>query len=64
MFSFFSAFNTEMCDIEDFVECLVHQLQILDATVRQRPEFQDIVEAQDNLVLVHVPNWAGLGAVQ
>ncbi|XP_064613537.1 pyridoxal-dependent decarboxylase domain-containing protein 1-like [Liolophura sinensis] len=51
-------------DIEKFVECLKTQMSILDATVQQRETFQKIVEAQDNLTLVHIANWAGLGAVQ
>jgi hypothetical protein len=56
--------DTQATDVEDFVECLTQQLGILDATVRQRADFQDIVVAQDNLVLIHLPNWAGLGAIQ
>ena len=61
---FRAGFATDLEDVEEFVECLHHQLEILNATVRQRAEFQEIVCAQDNLILVHVPNWAGLGAVQ
>jgi len=44
--------------------CLDQQIKILDATVRQRPDFQDIVEAQDNLRLITLRTWAGMGAIQ
>ena len=37
---------------------------ILDSTVLQRDRFCAIVEAQDNLRIVEMPNWAGLGVVQ
>ena len=47
-----------------FLACLDRQLSILDSTVRHRETFQDIVQAQDNLRLVNLTNWAGLGAVQ
>ena len=57
-------FDTTKEDIEQFLMSLDRQVKILDATVDQRADFQDIVEAQDNLVLVDLPNWAGLGAVQ
>ncbi|XP_061167999.1 putative pyridoxal-dependent decarboxylase domain-containing protein 2 isoform X2 [Saccostrea echinata] len=51
-------------DIENFGESLKKQIAILDATVLQRDRFCAIVEAQDNLRIVEVPNWAGLGVVQ
>jgi len=57
-------FDTKAEDIDTFLECLDWQLQILNSTVSQRKEFQEIVEAQDNLRLVTLPNWAGLGAIQ
>ncbi len=47
-----------------FAACLQKQLSILNATVSQRENFAAIVEAQDNMRLVMLPNWAGLGAVQ
>lgn len=37
---------------------------ILDATVLQRDRFCAVVEAQDNLRIVEMPSWAGLGVVQ
>ena len=64
MLIFFLVFDTTKEDIEQFLLSLDRQVKILDATVDQRADFQDIVEAQDNLVLVDLPNWAGLGAVQ
>ncbi|XP_048764504.2 putative pyridoxal-dependent decarboxylase domain-containing protein 2 isoform X2 [Ostrea edulis] len=51
-------------DIEKFGESLKKQLVILDATVLHRDRFCAIVEAQDNLRIVEVPSWAGLGVVQ
>ena len=59
-----AVFETTREDLEQFFECLEHHVQILDATVGMRSDFQDIVESQDNLHLVHLPTWAGLGAVQ
>ena len=50
--------------MEDFFESLRRQLTILDATVEQKETFAEVVEAQDNMRLVTLPNWAGLGAVQ
>ena len=57
-------FGTKAEDIDKFVSTLKEHVSILDATVRQRPVFKDIVEAQGNLILVEVANWAGLGCVQ
>ncbi len=51
-------------DVEAFATCLAKQLTILDATVGQRDTFAAVVEAQDNMRLVSLHNWAGLGAVQ
>ena len=59
-----SACDTTEEDIEIFAACLQKQLTILDATVSQRDSFAEIVEAQDNMRLVTLHNWAGLGAVQ
>ena len=60
----YSALDTQLADVQGFVDCLEKQLGILTATVSQRADFQAIVEAQDNLRLIELPNWAGLGAVQ
>lgn len=57
-------FETSGEDVGQFLDCLDHHIKILDATVRMRKEFQDIVENQDNMRIVHLPTWAGLGAVQ
>lgn len=43
---------------------LVAFQEILNATVKERENFQAIVEAQDNLHLIDLSDWAGLGAVQ
>ena len=59
-----SACDTTEEDIEAFATCLQKQLTILDATVNQRESFAEIVEAQDNMRLVTLHNWAGLGVVQ
>ena len=59
-----SALDTQPAEMDAFHKCLSHQLRILNATVGQRDDFQAIVEAQDNMHLVNLPQWAGLGAVQ
>ncbi|CAH1793436.1 unnamed protein product, partial [Owenia fusiformis] len=56
--------DTTLEDASNFVDSLTKQLAILDATVQQRVTFQELVEGQDNLILIDLPNWAGLGAVQ
>lgn len=57
-------FKTSNDDITQFLDCLDHHIKILDATVHMRKDFQEIVESQDNMRIVHLPTWAGLGAVQ
>ena len=37
---------------------------ILDTTVSHRTAFEEVIEAQDNMILVEDPTWAGLGIVQ
>ena len=56
-------YDTTEEEMDEFLVSLDSQLSILDATVRQRVIFQQIVDAQDRLRIVHLPNWAGLGAV-
>ncbi|KAL3876662.1 hypothetical protein ACJMK2_034467 [Sinanodonta woodiana] len=51
-------------DVEKFISVLKQQLKILDATVSSREKFRMIIEAQNNLRMVEISNWAGLGAVQ
>lgn len=51
-------------DLEEFLESLEQNIKIVDATVTMRPEFKDIVTDQDNLRLVYLQTWAGLGAVR
>ncbi|CAG0890439.1 unnamed protein product [Cyprideis torosa] len=50
--------------VEHIVEVVNAQLEILDATVRHRKNFQVAVEQSPRLELVHVEGWAGLGAVR
>ena len=37
---------------------------VLDATCLQRKKFQSIVSTQNNLVLIDIDTWAGLGVVR
>ncbi|KAK7492827.1 hypothetical protein BaRGS_00015965 [Batillaria attramentaria] len=55
--------GTTKDDVEHFVESLISNLSVLNASTLQRKRFQAIVESQPNLTLVHLHNWAGLGAV-
>ena len=50
--------------VDSFLDCFSRHLRILDATVAVKQDFADIVESQDNLRLIQLPSWAGLGAVQ
>ncbi|KAK7113608.1 hypothetical protein V1264_012864 [Littorina saxatilis] len=50
-------------DMEQFVTNLTSNLSVLNASTRQRKRFQAMVESQPNLKLIHLENWAGLGAV-
>ena len=50
--------------LDRFIDCFTRHIQILDATVAVKQDFADIVKSQDNLRLVDLPSWAGLGAVQ
>lgn len=60
----FQVFEMSHQLIGGFLECFERHVRILDATVAVKKDFADIVESQDNLRLVHLPTWAGLGAVQ
>jgi len=50
--------------VDSFLDCFTRHIQILDATVAVKQDFADIVQSQDNLRLIQLPSWAGLGAVQ
>ena len=50
--------------VDSFLDCFSRHVHILDATVAVKQDFADIVESQDNLRLIQLPSWAGLGAVQ
>ena len=62
--TWFADYDTTEAEVDDFLATLDRQLSILDATVRQRAIFQEIVAAQEQLRIVHLPHWAGLGAIQ
>lgn len=51
-------------DIEDFVSSLQAQIVILDATVSQRKPFRNIVMECENLTLIEMEGYAGLGALR
>jgi len=59
-----SLFDVTLDSVDRFIACLERNVEILDATVSMKKDFEDIVRAQDNMALVHLPSWAGLGAVQ
>ena len=44
-------------------KALENQTSILNATVRQREKFIQLIEAEIKLQLVEIPHWAGLGGV-
>ena len=44
--------------------CVSVLQSVLNASTMQRKRFQSIVVSQPNLKLVHLQNWAGLGAVR
>ncbi|XP_076443203.1 putative pyridoxal-dependent decarboxylase domain-containing protein 2 [Babylonia areolata] len=50
-------------DVEEFVNSLLSNLSVLNASTKQRKVFQSMVQSQPNLSLVSLSNWAGLGAV-
>lgn len=51
-------------DIESFMICLDQQLEILTATVMHKETFQELVQNSQQLRLVEMPGWAGLGGVR
>lgn len=53
-----------MADVDHLIHSLHHQLDILNATVEQRKTFTDLVSSANNLQLVDIPGWAGLGGVR
>jgi len=50
--------------LDSFLDCFTRHVHILDATVAVKEDFADIVQSQENLRLIQLPSWAGLGAVQ
>lgn len=51
-------------DVDEFFNCLQQQLEILNATVRQKETFRNLVQNHKNLQIVEISNWAGLGGVR
>ncbi|CAG5129322.1 unnamed protein product, partial [Candidula unifasciata] len=49
-------------DIEDFLDSLKSNLSVLEATTQQRKRFRTIVSSHNNLRLIELNSWAGLGA--
>uniref|UniRef100_A0A131YWY3 Pyridoxal-dependent decarboxylase domain-containing protein 1 n=1 Tax=Rhipicephalus appendiculatus TaxID=34631 RepID=A0A131YWY3_RHIAP len=57
-------FGTTTQDVEELHNCLLKHLAILNATVRQKRKFREALSKHDNLELVEVCHWAGLGGVR
>ncbi|CAN8002704.1 unnamed protein product [Ixodes hexagonus] len=57
-------FGTTTQDVEELHGSLLKQLAILNATVRQKRKFRRALEHHENLALVEVCHWAGLGGVR
>ncbi|KAK8728422.1 hypothetical protein OTU49_009288 [Cherax quadricarinatus] len=53
-----------LADVDHLIHSLHHQLDILNATVEQRKTFTELVSSANNLQLVEIPGWAGLGGVR
>lgn len=56
--------GTTTQDVEELHNCLLKHLAILNATVRQKRKFREALSKHDNLELVEVCQWAGLGGVR
>lgn len=56
--------HVTMAHVDLFIHSLHHQLDILNATVKQRKTFTELVASAANLQLVDIPGWAGLGGVR
>jgi len=50
--------------MDRFLECFDQQLEILNATVLHKSTLVQIVEKSEELQLVELPGWAGLGGVR
>ncbi|CAL4062157.1 unnamed protein product, partial [Meganyctiphanes norvegica] len=53
-----------LAHVDHLLHSLNHQLEILNATVKQRKAFAELVASSNNLELVEIPGWAGLGGVR
>lgn len=56
-------YATTTQDVDKFVASLLSNLSVLNASTKERKHFQSIVSSQPNLLLVHLQDWAGIGAV-
>uniref|UniRef100_A0A2P2HXS7 Pyridoxal-dependent decarboxylase domain-containing protein 1 n=1 Tax=Hirondellea gigas TaxID=1518452 RepID=A0A2P2HXS7_9CRUS len=50
--------------VEELIRALHQQIDILNATVKQREMFSALVSKNVNLQLAEIPQWAGLGGVR
>ncbi|XP_067934652.1 pyridoxal-dependent decarboxylase domain-containing protein 1-like isoform X2 [Watersipora subatra] len=58
------AIETVEDKMKQFMKVAREQLSVMDATVSHRESFMEVVEAQDNLLYIEMPGYAGIGAVQ
>uniref|UniRef100_T1J899 Pyridoxal-dependent decarboxylase domain-containing protein 1 n=1 Tax=Strigamia maritima TaxID=126957 RepID=T1J899_STRMM len=56
--------GTTKKDINDFIEFLSQQVAILNATVKHKETFRTSADANPNLQMVEILNWAGLGGLR
>jgi len=53
-----------MEQLVQFIECFTQQMEILNATVEHKSTLVKVVESSQELQLVELPGWAGLGGVR
>lgn len=53
-----------MEQLMQFIECFTQQMEILNATVEHKNTLVQVVESSEELQLVELPGWAGLGGVR
>ena len=56
--------NSQDVNIDTLLMSIEQQLNILDTTLKQTDTFHQLVLAKDNLKLISLTDWCGLGAVQ
>ncbi|XP_027239428.2 pyridoxal-dependent decarboxylase domain-containing protein 1 isoform X1 [Penaeus vannamei] len=57
-------YHITLAHVDHLIHSLHHQLDILNATVKQRKAFTELVSSASNLQLAEIPGWAGLGGVR